>query len=670
VRTFLAAALIGAAPVAGAADATSADESTQPTPLGLVEVVGAKPAPLPPGAQVLSIETIDAMDRRNVAEALDLLPGVARQNFGQRRDTLINLRGFDSREVTLYVDGVPVYVPYDGNLDLARLGVEDLSQIVVTKGLTSVLYGPNALGGSINLVSRRPEKPFEGRVYAGFDSNRSGDLPAYRAGGRVGTNQGSWYAQATASWEDADYYELPGDYPYSKNQPNAHRANSASRDLNLSAKFGWTPNATDEYAVGVYHVDDSKQTPPYAGSAPGVAARFWRWPYWDKDGAYLIARTRLGDAATLRVRAYYDTFQNRLDSYDDASYTTQKRPYAFTSLYGDHTYGISADFEQPWSDSQTTRIALHAKQDFHREQDAVGAPWEYFKDRTFSAGVEHEWRPDARWTLTPGVSWNLLQGQRADNLIANNKIVPFDVHSDVAFNGQLAATFQLTPDVQLYGGISRKTRFPTLKDRYSYRLGTAIPNPGLKQEESNNVEIGIKGAAGALHYEAALFDSKLKDAIQAVTIAPSACTSPPCAQNRNIGDARNRGVELSGSYAFGERLTVQANYTYLDRKNISQPLVRLTDTPREKLFVALDYAFAQRWNATLSSDTESKRYTSSDGTRVAGGFTRVDAIVRGAVSDVFDLSFGIRNAFDRLYAYQEGFPEPGRTFFVEVGKAF
>ncbi|GAH81016.1 unnamed protein product, partial [marine sediment metagenome] len=162
--------MIGAAPVAGAADATSADESTQPTPLGLVEVVGAKPAPLPPGAQVLSIETIDAMDRRNVAEALDLLPGVARQNFGQRRDTLINLRGFDSREVTLYVDGVPVYVPYDGNLDLARLGVEDLSQIVVTKGLTSVLYGPNALGGSINLVSRRPEKPFEGRVYAGFDS--------------------------------------------------------------------------------------------------------------------------------------------------------------------------------------------------------------------------------------------------------------------------------------------------------------------------------------------------------------------------------------------------------------------------------------------------------------------------------------------------------------------
>ncbi len=661
---------IGLAHAAAALAADPTATETAATPLGVVEVVGANPAPLPAGAEVVSIDTIQSFDRRNVAEALDLLPGVSRQNVGQRRDTLINLRGFDSREVTLYVDGVPVYVPYDGNLDLARLGVEDLSQIVVTKGLTSVLYGPNALGGSINLVSRRPQAALEGRAYAGFDVDRSGKLPAYRAGGRVGTNQGTWYAQATASWEDADYYILSSGYPYSKNQLDSHRANSAGRDLNLSAKLGWTPNATDEYALGIYRIRDAKQTPPYAGSAPGVAARFWRWPYWDKDGAYLITRTRIGDAATLRVRAYYDTFQNELDSYDDATYATIKRPYAFKSKYDDHTYGAGADFEQPWSESQTTRVAVHAKQDFHRENDAVGAPWELFKDRTFSAGIEHEWRPDARWTLTPGVSWNRQQGQRADNLIAPDRVVPFAVHDDTAFNGQFAATLQWSPDVQFYGGISRKTRFPTIKDRYSYRLGTAIPNPALKQEESDNVEIGVKGAAGAIRYQAALFEGKLQDAIQAVAVAPTACASPPCIQNQNVGEARNRGVELAGSYAIGADLTLQANYTYLDRKNISQPAVRLTDTPREKRFVSLDYAFAPQWNAIVSTDTETRRYTTSDAKRIAGGFTRVDAIVRGPLSNRFDLSFGVRNAFDRLYAYQEGFPEPGRTFFCEIGKTF
>jgi iron complex outermembrane receptor protein len=655
---------------AAAAAADEADGDAVPQSLGVIEVIGSADKTLPPGADVLDIDTIKLQDRRNVAEALDLLPGVARQNVGQRRDTLVNIRGFDSREVTLYVDGVPVYVPYDGNLDLARLGVEDLSQIIVTKGLTSVLYGPNALGGSINLVSRRPQEALEGRVYAGFDMDRSGDVPAYRAGGRIGTNQGDWYAQATASWQDADYYELPSGYPHSTNQPGDRRANSASRDLNLSAKFGWTPNATDEYALGLYHVDDEKQTPPYAGHAPGVAARFWRWPYWDKDGVYLITRTRVTDSADLRVRAYYDTFQNELDSYDNANYDTITRPYAFKSNYDDHTYGVSADFEQRWSESQITRLALHAKQDFHRETDAAGSPPESFKDRTFSAGLEHEWHPAAAWTVTPGVSWNLLQAQRADNLIGNGVIVPFAVGSDVAFNSQIVAAFQATDTMQIYAGASRKTRFPTLKDRYSYRLGTAIPNPELKPEDSNNLEVGIKDSVGAFHYQAALFDSHLQDAIQAVTLAPTACTSPPCSQNQNVGRAINRGVELSAGYVFGPKLSIDASYTNLDRVNQSQPSIKFTDTPRQKFFTTIDYAFVEGWSAILNSDTESKRYSSSDGSRIAGSFTLIDARVRGRLPQGFDLSVGIRNAFDRRYEYQEGFPEPGRTFFAEVGKSF
>lgn len=638
--------------------------------LGIIEVIGSADRALPPGADVLDIDTIHAQDRRNVASALDLLPGVSRQNFGQRRDTLINLRGFDSRQVTLYVDGVPVYVPYDGNLDLARLAVDDLSQIVVTKGLTSVLYGPNALGGSINLVSRRPQEVLEGRAYAGVDVDRAGEVPGYRAGARVGTNQGNWYAQAVASWTDNRYYRLPADSPHPANQPGDRRANSGDRDLNLSAKLGWTPNATDEYALGLYHVGDTKQTPPYAGHAPGVAARFWRWPYWDKDGLYLITRTRVAESADLRIRAYYDTFQNELDSFDDATYTAMTRPYAFKSLYDDHTYGASAELEQRWSPEQITRLALHAKQDFHREQDAAGSPWEHFKDRTLSVGVEHEWRPEPAWTITPGVAWNLLQAQRADNLIAGGVIVPFPVGSDVAFNGQLVVAWQATEFAQLYAGASRKTRFPTLKDRYSYRLGSAIPNPELKPEASNNLEVGIKGSASVWRYQAALFDSRLADAIQPITLAPDACASPPCSQQQNVGRARNRGVELSAGHDFGAGLSIDANYTWLDRRNISQPTVRPMDTPRNKLFTTIDYAFAQNWSALLNTDTESRRYSSSDGKRSAAGFTLVDARVRGRLAAGFDLMFGVRNAFDHRYEYQEGFPEPGRTFFVELGKAF
>lgn len=660
---------IACAIAAAGAHASEAPKADEVVPLGVVEVIGNAVDTRPPGADVLDVEQIRAQGRRNIAEALDLLPGVTRQNFGQRRDALVNVRGFDSRQVTLYIDGVPVYVPYDGNLDLARLGVEDLSRIVVTKALTSVLYGPNALGGSINLVSRRPQEEFEGRAYAGFDLDRSGDLPAYRAGGRFGTRQGSWYAQASAAWQDADYYTLPSGYPRSANQPGEHRANSGARDLDLSLKLGWTPNATDEYALNLYRVDDSKQTPPYAGHAPGVAARYWRWPKWDKDGAYFISRTRVLDSADLSLRLYYDSFQNELRSYDDVTYTTQRRPYAFTSLYDDHTYGFSVALEQRWSEDQVTRAALHGKQDFHRESDALGAPWERFKDRTWSAALEHEWRPHAAWTITPGVSWNLLQAQRADDLQAGNRIVPFAVGSDVAFNGQLVAAWQATDTLQLYTGISRKTRFPTLKDRYSYRLGSAIPNPGLKPEDSDNLEVGAQGTQGALGYKLALFDSRLRDAIQSITLEPTACASPPCSQLRNVGRARHRGVELSGDLALSQDGSIRATYSYVQRRNIAQPSVLPTDTPRQKLFAALDWRFAAGWQATLSADAESKRWSNSSGTRVAGGFTVVEASLRGSVASL-ELGLGVRNAFDRRYSYLEGFPEAGRTFFVELGKNF
>ena len=666
-----AACMAGVATGGMAAEAAdTVDDAGRAVPLGVVEVIGSEVEALPPGADVIDVDAIRAQSRRNVAEAVDLLPGVSRQNFGQRSDTLLNIRGFDSRQVTLYVDGVPVYVPYDGNLDLARLGVDDLSRIVVTKGLTSVLYGPNALGGSINLVSRRPQSEREGRAYAGFDADRSGDVPTWRAGAQAGTNQGSWYAQGSVSWQDSDGFELPSGYPRSTNQPGEKRANSGYRNLELSAKAGWTPNATDEYALNFYHVDDTKQTPPYAGHASGVAARFWRWPEWDKDGVYFISRTRLWNTADLRVRLYYDTFQNQLDSFDDASYTTQARPYAFTSLYDDHTYGASVELEQRWSDSQVTRVALHGKQDFHREMDAIASPWEHFKDRTWSAGVEHEWRPTAQWAITPGVSWNLLQAQRADNL-AGDTITPFAVGSDVAFNGQLVVAYQFDDGLQLYAGAGRKTRFPTLKDRYSYRLGSAIPNPALKPEESDNLEVGVKSKGERFDYGVALFDSRLHDAIQAVTLDPAACASPPCMQQRNVGRARNRGVELSTDYRLSERFSLGANYTYLQRRNTSQPSVLPTDTPRQKLFVSMTAAIAADWAAVLGADSESRRYSSSDGKRTAGGFTVVDAQVHGPLGVAgLDLRAGLRNLLDHRYEYLEGFPEAGRTAFVELSRTF
>lgn len=82
-----------------------------------------------------------ALDKQNVAQALSVVPGVVLQKSGSRNEEQVKVRGFDSRQVPVYFDGVPIYVPYDGNLDLARILTNNLGAVEVSKGYSSLLQG-------------------------------------------------------------------------------------------------------------------------------------------------------------------------------------------------------------------------------------------------------------------------------------------------------------------------------------------------------------------------------------------------------------------------------------------------------------------------------------------------------------------------------------------------
>ncbi len=167
------------------------------------------------------------------------------------------MRGFDARQVPLFIDGIPVYVPYDGYVDFDRFTTADLAAIQVAKGFSSVAYGPNALGGAINLISRKPTREIEGDVSLGF-----GDGNERTASANVGSNQGLWYVQAGASWIDSDEFRLSSDFEPTPTEDGGGRENSYRTDDKLSLKLGLTPNATDEYALSYYRQEGEKGQPP------------------------------------------------------------------------------------------------------------------------------------------------------------------------------------------------------------------------------------------------------------------------------------------------------------------------------------------------------------------------------------------------------------------------
>ena len=664
----VASASLSAPALADPAESTSAETAAQLRfDLGVVPVIGdSEPAAARLSTETVDAETLEALHRHDLSEALDLIPGLSLQNVGQRRERLVSVRGFNSRQVPLFIDGVPVYVPYDGNVDLARFGVDYVSEISVSKGLASVLYGPNILGGAINLVSRRPSAPLEMGFTLGSEMGEGSDSLRTRVNARISGQRGNWYGMLNASHLDSEGYQLPDDFDPVPAEDGGARENADSRDTVISAKVGYLTDDGDELALSYYRQDGDKNSPPYAGTSG--SARFWQWPYWDKESFYLTGRNGVTGQGSLRWRAYFDRFENSLSSFDDATYSSFDRPYAFQdSVYDDYTYGGNTDFEWRWTDAQVTRAAAHWKQDVHREVDEVDAPRERYEDRSWALALEHEWRLLEGLSLTPGYAYTVQDGRQAENAV-DGEIEAQPVGRAHAHNAQLVLTWAATERGELIAGISRKTRFPTIKDRFSFRLGSALPNPDLDPETARHLELAWQQRLGTAHWRAAVFQADLDDAIENVTIDASLCTSPnpTCFQQRNVGEQRNRGVELSGGWAPNAHWQIDAQASFLDRDNRSSPDIRPTDTPEQVYRLAVRWRPLPAWTFKADAQHETERDSATDGSRKTDDFTLVSAFVRYEPMSRLGLELGGRNLSDELYAYQEGFFEPGRTWLAQV----
>jgi iron complex outermembrane recepter protein len=662
--------LLAAVRPAMAAESTSSSEAGSATVFtaGEIVVTGKKAE----STETVTSDRMETLDKMNLSSASNILPGINISNVGGRNEGMIYVRGFDMRQVPLYLDGVPLYVPYDGYVDPNRFLTMNLSEVNVSKGFTSVLYGPNTLGGAINMVSRKPEKRLEGNLTAG--GSYGGDQIDSGFGAiNIASNQGKWYVQAGLSLLNRDFMPLSGSFTPVKNENGGERDNSDTRDRNATIKVGYTPNSTDEYAITFNSQHSVKGVPVYAGINPTQAVRYWRYTNWDKSSLYYIGRTSLGQKSYLKTRAYFDNYYNTLESYDDATYTTQNK--GFSSRYDDHTAGGSVEFGTSIMQDNILKLALHDKYDMHNEIGNIGKEQPLdFKDNTFSIAAENTWTASEHLSVIAGVRQDFRSTIEAQEFTDKTKtaIHSFQLEDNQATSAQLAVVGHLDECNVLTGYVARTTRFPTLKDRYSYRMGKAIANPGLDPESSLNYGIDYAfRPSGKFSLQASLYRSKLDNTIQQVNnVSYDAPTKTWLYQMQNTGKSTFNGFESSADWQPREWLKAHVAYSYIDRQNDSNPLLFFTDVPKHKLNGYVQLLLNKESWVLVESEYNTKRYSTSDGLYTAGAYGLMNLHMNAGLTDALSLHAAVNNLFDRNYAVSEGYPEPGREYVVSMNYAF
>jgi iron complex outermembrane receptor protein len=223
---------------------------------------------------------------------------------------------------------------------------------------------------------------------------------------------------------------------------------------------------------------------------------------------------------------------------------------------------------------------------------------------------------------------------------------------------------------------AEKSRFPTLKDRYSYKFGRALPDPTLKPEHAGNLTLGYSRAfAPRTVAQVEFFRSDVRDSIENIIFPSPLCAAMKgfCMQAVNIGKEVRQGAEFSIRSTPLARLTLDANYEFLNRafregpptafpmgtpkhKTIGTASVRL---PRQVLLLA-----SARYESGMvgTSDNNMQVPASKFGTMDVGGIVPIRV--------GFTVQAGIKNLFDRNYNYMEGFPEPGRNWHLDLRYRF
>lgn len=613
---------------------------------------------IPASVTVINREQIELSNARTVDELLVSVPGVYAARMDVSSSSRISqtyTRGMPGSGRTLVlIDGVPMNSQFDGQVDWSQLATQDVERVEIVRGVGSGLYGSNAMGGVINIITRQPEEGVHSTVQGEYGSNntktfmgsvrgRDGALGYSLSGSRL-TSDGY------NMWTDA-YKKLLGDKLIDVGTEKTNFSGKLTYDVTENDLLDFSVSYLKDISTGTYDIPD------YLPQERNQWLSSLRYQHFsDNVETSVLLYGRFGKQYADTANRTYTAIATE-STYDDQTFGINTN--VVLSYFDNHLISLGADYSDGSMDVLADRYTSE-----QRRKGYVSKLGVFIQDQMTINDLTINLAGRFDYWKTHGSQSDTLAGQPEGD---------YPERDGVEFSPKLSLLYKLMSSLNMRASVGKAFKLPELYEFYSSisrGTNTYWGNPNLSPETVIGYELGVDYYFSNNGFvKTTLYYNDAQDFIYSVQ------RDATNFYKMNIDGVVTQGIELEARYYPIDTLELSASYTYNDSKitkNKFNPALennQLTTVPRQKGSVSAKYSILSSTNILASVEYVGKRYANDANTAYYAPYTIYNAGVTHRFSSIFSVKANVNNITNKIYE-GIGYLSPGRTFSVSLQARF
>ena len=618
---------------------------------------------------VITKEEIQKSAAYRVDDLLRELPGVTVRSYhgivSSSTTNDVSMRGLTGESRVLVLkDGISINDPYGGAVEWNEVDINDIERIEVVRGTGSALYGSNAMGGVINIITKKPEKKMKSVAEISYGSMNTGGMSLSNS-----ATFGKFGYQISGSYLDSDGY---CDVVKEKRKP--YHGDKAVERYTVNGKLSYEidPSSSLIFSSAVY---DQEATGRYDIDGYEVV---------DEKGRYMLHYQKKGTRWHLKAEAYKNDDDSHYTSpyYDSATKTYNAIKYI--SYNEQDTLGATIQFSMDLTDKNTLTLGTdykHGKIERHDDYLTSVRNIKVKGTQAYTAlFIQDEISMGENLSVVLGGRydwWKSYDGYGYDDE-ATPLETDYPEKSDQSFNPKIGVNYHPFKGTTLKGSVGTAFKAPTLSDLYRTYVGpssTYRANPDLDPEKLLSYEIGVDQSLGdKVRISTTLYETQAEDFVY--NVYAETIDNQKYYDKINVGKVRIRGLEIGADFMVDQEWSFFVNATF-NRSKVtefkSDPELEdkyLAHTPKSTYVFGINYDNPDIITAKFTGRYVGERYNDDKNTTGLDTYFTTDLKLSRQLGKNVTASLSITNINDVKIEEVSGYESPGRMVMGSIKMTF